>query len=134
MPRTDSKLHVLSAADVEEGRENREERRKKKLGVVELEKKSMGEKRGDERDKKASVIGTRWANNPYITTSQGPQEIRNNTISFKITVLPENPAMPPDRNSSGLRVMRSICVATDPAYSSMIGQSWLVCVEELVRG
>lgn len=125
MPRTDSKLHVLSAADVEERREE-----KKELGEVELEKRSTGEKRGDERDENASAIGTKWANNPYITTPQGPQERRNNTVFFEITVLPENPAMPPDRNSSGLSVMRSICVATDPAYSSMIGQSWFVCAME----
>lgn len=40
--------------------------------------------------------------------------------------LPEKPAIPPERNSSDLSVIRSTCVATDPAYSSMIGQSWLV--------
>jgi hypothetical protein len=97
---------------------------------VELEKKSTGEKRGDEGDKQASVIETKWTNNPYITTLQGPQERRHDTVLYEFTVLPENPAMPPDRNSSGLSVMRSICVATDPAYSSMIGQSWFVCVVE----
>jgi hypothetical protein len=31
--------------------------------------------------------------------------------------------LPPDKNSSGRRVTRSTCVATDPAYSSIIGQS-----------
>ena len=44
-------------------------------------------------------------------------------IFRKIKYLPENPAIPPDKNSSDLNVIFSICVATDPAYSSIMGQS-----------